>query len=54
VVPVEETVARIEAVSETDIQSVARKIFRSRPTLASIGPIARVPKLSSIIERLAA
>jgi predicted Zn-dependent peptidase len=54
IIPASETVAKIEAVTAADIQAVAAKIFRTRPTLATIGPIGQVPKLSNIIDRLAA
>jgi predicted Zn-dependent peptidase len=54
IIPASETVAKIEAVTEADIRAVAAKIFRTRPTLATLGPIAQVPKLSNIIDRLAA
>jgi predicted Zn-dependent peptidase len=54
VIPAAETVAKIEAVTEADIRAAAAKIFRTKPTLATIGPIAQVPKLSKIIDRLAA
>jgi predicted Zn-dependent peptidase len=54
IIPAAETVAKIEAVTEADIHAVAAKIFRTRPTLATLGPISQVPKLSNIIDRLAA
>jgi predicted Zn-dependent peptidase len=54
VIPASETVAKIEAVTEADIHAAAAKIFRQRPTIATIGPIAQVPKLSAIADRLAA
>ncbi|WP_298214182.1 pitrilysin family protein [Acidocella sp.] len=54
VIPVSETVARIEAVTREDIQAAAARIFRRKPTLATIGPVGRVPKFSAIIDRLAA
>ncbi|MDE8346264.1 MAG: pitrilysin family protein [Acidocella sp.] len=54
VIPAAETVRRIEAVTQADIKAVAAKIFRERPTLATLGPIAQVPKLAAIIDRLAA
>jgi predicted Zn-dependent peptidase len=54
IIPASETVAKIEAVTEADIRAVAAKIFRNKPTLATIGPIGQVPKFSSIIDRLAA
>jgi predicted Zn-dependent peptidase len=54
IIPAAETVAKIEAVTQADVRAVAKKIFRNRPTLATIGPIGQVPKLSAIIDRLAA
>jgi predicted Zn-dependent peptidase len=54
VIPAAETVQKIEAVTEQDIRNVAAKIFRTRPTLATLGPIKQVPRLSKIIDRLAA
>jgi predicted Zn-dependent peptidase len=54
VIPAAETVKKIEAVTEADIRAAAAKIFSSRPTLATIGPIAQVPRLGHIIDRLAA
>ena len=54
VIPAAETVAKIEMVTEADIHEAAAKIFRQRPTIATIGPIAQVPKLSAIAGRLAA
>ncbi len=54
VIPAAETVQNIEAVTEADIRAVAAKIFRQRPTIAAIGPIGQVPKISKIIDRLAA
>jgi predicted Zn-dependent peptidase len=54
IIPASETVAKIEAVTEADIRAVAAKIFRTRPTLATLGPIRQVPRLTNIIDRLAA
>lgn len=54
VVPVAETVAKIDAVTEADITRVAARIFRAKPTLAALGPIGRVPQMPKILERLAA
>ncbi len=54
VIPVAETVARIEAVGVANIEAAARKLFRAAPTLASLGPAARVPQLPAIAKRLAA
>ncbi len=54
VIPVPETVARIEAVTIDDIRRVAQRLFRAKPTLATLGPAEKVPTLAAIAERLAA
>jgi len=54
VVPTEETVAKINAVMPEDIQRAASRHFRSRPTLAALGPAGRVPKLATIADALTA
>ncbi|WP_158747595.1 pitrilysin family protein [Acidisphaera sp. L21] len=54
IVPVAETVAKIEAVTLADIRRAASRIFRGRPTLAALGPTDHVPHLVDIADRLAA
>jgi predicted Zn-dependent peptidase len=54
VVPTEETVARINAVTAEQTAAVARRMFRARPTLAAIGPIGALPPMGAIAERIAA
>jgi len=54
VIPVEETKAKIAAVTVEQVQQAAARIFRSRPTLAALGPAGKVPSLPSIAEKLAA
>jgi predicted Zn-dependent peptidase len=54
VVPTEETVGKINAVTPADIQRAAARHFRARPTLAAMGPADRVPRLADIAETLAA
>ena len=54
IVPVAETVAKIEAVTLADIRRAASRIFRGRPTLAAMGPVEHVPHLTDIADRLAA
>jgi predicted Zn-dependent peptidase len=54
VIPTAETVAKIEAVTQADVQRAAARIFRAAPTLAAMGPAGRVPALPAIAERLAA
>jgi predicted Zn-dependent peptidase len=54
IIPTEETVSRLNAVTIADVERCAARIFRSRPTLAALGPAGRVPALPAIIDRLAA
>ncbi|MCB4822387.1 M16 family metallopeptidase [Roseicella aerolata] len=54
VIPVEETKAKIAAVTIEDVQEAARAAFRATPTLAALGPAGKVPGLPQIAERLAA
>ena len=54
VVPVEETKAKIAAVTVEQVQEAAAKAFRGAPTLAALGPAAKVPSLPAIAEALAA
>ncbi len=54
VIPTAETVGKIEAVTQADVQRAAARIFRAAPTLAAMGPAGRVPALPAIVERLAA
>ena len=54
VVPIEETVAKINAVTTDDICRAATRLFRGAPTLAAVGPAERVPALGEIAEKLAA
>jgi predicted Zn-dependent peptidase len=51
-IPPEEVVARIEAISTVDVARIARRIFASAPTLASLGPVANVPDLDAVRRRL--
>ena len=54
VVPVEETKAKIAAVTIEQVQQVAARAFRAAPTLAALGPAGKVPRLPAIAEKLAA
>ena len=54
VIPVSETVARINAVTVEDVCRAAARHFRAAPTLAVLGPAERVPGLADITEALAA
>jgi predicted Zn-dependent peptidase len=53
-IPMEESLAKINAVTEADIKRAAVRHFRSSPTLATIGPSAQVPSLAEIAVTLAA
>ncbi|HEY5299752.1 MAG TPA: pitrilysin family protein [Acetobacteraceae bacterium] len=53
VVPVAETVAKINAVDRAAIQRAAARHFRAAPTLAVLGPGGQVPSLASVAETLA-
>jgi len=54
VVPIAETVAKINAVTTADVCRAAARLFRGAPTLATVGPADRVPTLGTIVEKLAA
>jgi predicted Zn-dependent peptidase len=54
IIPVEETKAKIAAVTIEQVQEAARAAFRAPPTLAALGPAGKVPGLQEIAGRLAA
>jgi predicted Zn-dependent peptidase len=54
VVPVEEIVARVEAVEVADVARVVRRIFATPPTLAAVGPLGRLEPLAALGRRLVA
>jgi predicted Zn-dependent peptidase len=54
IIPVEETKARIAAVTVEQVQQAAALAFRGTPTLAALGPAGKVPSLIAITEKLAA
>src|SRR4051812_12875195 len=54
IIPTEETVTKLNAVTVGDIERAAARIFRGTPTLAALGPAGRVPALPMIADRLAA
>ena len=53
-IPVEETKAKIAAVTVEDVQRAAARAFRGAPTLAALGPARKVPAAPAIAEALAA
>jgi predicted Zn-dependent peptidase len=54
IIPVEETKAKIAAVTIEQVQEAAARAFRAVPTLAALGPAGKVPTLPAIAEKLAA
>lgn len=54
VVPVEEIVARVDAVEAADVARLARRIFATAPTLAAVGPLQRLEPLDALGRRIAA
>jgi predicted Zn-dependent peptidase len=53
IIPTEETVAKINAVTIDDVQHAASVIFRAAPTLAVMGPADQVPDVTRISAALA-
>ncbi|WP_291298073.1 pitrilysin family protein [Elioraea sp.] len=54
VIPMEESLAKLAAVTTDDVAAAARKMFRAAPTLAAVGPVAKLPGLPIIAGKLAA
>ena len=54
IITTEEIVSKIDSVTGDDMARVARRIFAGKPTLAAMGPLARLPSLNDIGERLVA
>lgn len=53
-IPPAELVEKVEAVDAAAVERVVARLLASRPTLASIGPVAHVETLDRVAERLAA
>ncbi len=52
VVPVEETIARIEAIDAAAVRRFARDLLkRGKPTLAALGPVSRLESYESLAAR---
>lgn len=54
VVPLDETLAKIDAVDAGKLDVLARKIFAGKPTFATVGPLGKVESFDQIEKRLAA
>ncbi len=48
----EETVAKVDAVSIDDVAALAHHVVESPPTLAAIGPLAALPEMQAIAGRM--
>ena len=53
IIPVDEIAARIDSVSAEDIRRVAARLLSSPPTIAALGPVARLEDYDSVKARLA-
>ena len=52
VIPIAETVARIEAVDRDAVGRVARRLLGSKPTVCAVGPLAKLESYDAIGRRL--
>jgi predicted Zn-dependent peptidase len=52
VIPSEEIVARVDAVTVDDVREAGAALLSGKPTLAAIGPIRRLPPIEEIAGRL--
>jgi predicted Zn-dependent peptidase len=50
--PIEEMVARVEAISVEDVRKTGAAVLRSPPTIAAIGAVGRVPGQAKSAEAL--
>jgi predicted Zn-dependent peptidase len=54
VIPIEEIVAKVDAIDVAAVARLARRIFATPPTLAAVGPLGRLEPLDALGRRLAA
>ncbi len=47
-IPADEIIARIDAITPADVRAVGRRILATRPTISSIGPVRKLPRLDAI------
>ena len=50
--PVDELVAKVDAVDTAAVSAVARRIFNSRPTMSSLGPVRNLEPFGRVADRL--
>ena len=53
VIPLEEVVARIDGLTVDDVRKAGRRLLSTPPTVAALGPIAKVPRLDAVTARVA-
>ncbi len=51
--PVDELVAKVDAVDTAAVMAVARRVFGSRPTMSSLGPVRNLESFDRMASRLA-
>lgn len=51
-IPTAEVVSKVEAVTSADVARVAKRLFAGQPTIAAIGPLAKLESFERIAERL--
>jgi predicted Zn-dependent peptidase len=54
VMPIEELIEKVEALSCADIERAISRLLSSDPTVAAIGPVSRLPSYDDIASRLKA
>ncbi|WP_210497272.1 M16 family metallopeptidase [Microvirga antarctica] len=52
IVPSEEIVAKVDALTAADVHEAGRQLLRGTPTIAAIGPIKGLPSMAKITTRL--
>jgi hypothetical protein len=52
-IPIDATLKKLMAVTESDVQKMASKLFRRRPIVTALGPLDQVEDYRSIAQRLA-
>jgi len=52
VIPAEEVIAKVDAVSVDEVRAAGRTVIGGAPTLAAIGPIKRLPSLAALTATL--
>jgi predicted Zn-dependent peptidase len=53
-IPTAELLQRIEAVDQAGLARFARQLAASRPSLAALGPVAKLPSVHRVAEAFAA